>query len=68
MTEMAYHSRQYGNTEILAETFTEGAREAGDKVNLINTSERRLKKDIQQRGILGNGEGGRPRNEEKQKG
>jgi multimeric flavodoxin WrbA len=37
-----YHSQQYGNTKILAEAFAEGAREAGAKVNLINTNERRV--------------------------
>ncbi len=36
-----YHSQQYGNTKILAEALAEGAREAGGKVNLINTNERR---------------------------
>jgi multimeric flavodoxin WrbA len=37
-----YHSQQYGNTKILAEALAEGAREAGAKVNLINTNERRV--------------------------
>ena len=32
-----YHSQQYGNTKILAEALAEGVREAGEKVNLINT-------------------------------
>jgi NAD(P)H dehydrogenase (quinone) len=37
-----YHSQQYGNTKILAEALAEGAREAGAKVSLINTNERRV--------------------------
>ena len=37
-----YHSQQYGNTKILAEALADGAREAGAKVNLINTNERRV--------------------------
>ena len=37
-----YHSQQYGNTKILAEALAEGAQEAGGKVNLINTNERRV--------------------------
>jgi len=37
-----YHSQQYGNTKILAEALAEGVREAGGKVNLINTNERRV--------------------------
>jgi len=37
-----YHSQQYGNTKILAEAVAEGVQEAGGKVNLINTSERRV--------------------------
>lgn len=37
-----YHSQQYGNTKILAEALAEGAREAGGKVSLINTNERRV--------------------------
>ncbi len=37
-----YHSQQYGNTKILAEAVGEGIREAGGKVNLINTNERRV--------------------------
>jgi len=37
-----YHSQQYGNTKILAEAVAEGVREAGGKVNLINTNERRV--------------------------
>jgi len=37
-----YHSQQYGNTKILAESLAEGARGAGAEVNLINTNERRL--------------------------
>jgi len=37
-----YHSQQYGNTKTLAEALADGAREAGAKVNLINTNERRV--------------------------
>jgi multimeric flavodoxin WrbA len=37
-----YHSQQYGNTKILAESVAEGVREAGAEVNLINTNERRV--------------------------
>lgn len=37
-----YHSQQYGNTKVLAEAVAEGVREAGGKVNLINTNERRV--------------------------
>ena len=37
-----YHSQQYGNTKILAESLAEGAREAGAEVSLINTNERRV--------------------------
>ena len=37
-----YHSQQYGNTKILAEAIAAGVREAGGKVNLINTNERRV--------------------------
>ena len=37
-----YHSQQYGNTKILAEAVAEGVQEAGGKVNLINTNERRV--------------------------
>jgi NAD(P)H dehydrogenase (quinone) len=37
-----YHSQQFGNTKVLAEALTEGAREAGAEVNLINTNERRV--------------------------
>ena len=37
-----YHSQQYGNTKILAEALAEGAREAGAKVDHINTNERRV--------------------------
>jgi len=37
-----YHSRQYGNTKILAEALAEGAREAGAEVSLIKTNERRV--------------------------
>ncbi|MGZ3614322.1 MAG: flavodoxin family protein [Thermodesulfobacteriota bacterium] len=37
-----YHSQQYGNTKILAQSVAEGVREAGAEVNLINTNERRV--------------------------
>ncbi len=37
-----YHSQQYGNTKILAEAVAEGVRDAGGKVNLINTNEHRV--------------------------
>jgi multimeric flavodoxin WrbA len=37
-----YHSQQFGDTKLLAEALAEGAREAGAKVNLINTNERRV--------------------------
>jgi multimeric flavodoxin WrbA len=37
-----YHSQQYGNTKTLAEALAEGVREAGEKVDLINTNERRV--------------------------
>ena len=37
-----YHSQQFGNTKVLAESLAEGAREAGAKVELINTNERRV--------------------------
>jgi len=37
-----YHSQQFGNTKVLAEALTEGAREAGAEVDLINTNERRV--------------------------
>jgi multimeric flavodoxin WrbA len=40
-----YHSQQYGNTKILAEALADGAREAGAKVELINTNERRVTLD-----------------------
>ena len=37
-----YHSQQYGNTKILAESVAEGVREAGGEVELVNTNERRI--------------------------
>jgi multimeric flavodoxin WrbA len=37
-----YHSQQYGNTKILAGALADGAREAGAKVELINTNEHRV--------------------------
>jgi multimeric flavodoxin WrbA len=37
-----YHSQQYGNTKILAEALAEGVREAGGKVDLVNTNDRRI--------------------------
>jgi len=37
-----YHSQQFGDTKLLAEALADGAREAGAKVNLINTNERRI--------------------------
>jgi len=37
-----YHSQQFGDTKLLAETLAEGARETGAEVNLINTNERRV--------------------------
>jgi len=39
---LIYHSQQFGNTKVLAETLAEGARGAGAEVNLINTNERRV--------------------------
>ncbi len=37
-----YHSQQYGNTKMLAEALAQGIREAGEKVELVNTNERRV--------------------------
>jgi len=37
-----YHSQQFGDTKLLAEALADGAREAGAKVNLSNTNERRI--------------------------
>jgi multimeric flavodoxin WrbA len=37
-----YHSQQYGNTKILASALADGVRDAGDKVLMINTNERRV--------------------------
>jgi multimeric flavodoxin WrbA len=37
-----YHSQQYGNTKMLAESLAEGVREAGAEVHLVNTNERRV--------------------------
>jgi multimeric flavodoxin WrbA len=40
-----YHSQQFGNTKILAEALSEGAREEGAEVALINTNEKRVTMD-----------------------
>ncbi|MBW1612535.1 MAG: FprA family A-type flavoprotein [Deltaproteobacteria bacterium] len=40
-----YHSQQFGDTKALAEAFADGARNAGAKVELINTNERRVALD-----------------------
>jgi multimeric flavodoxin WrbA len=40
-----YHSQQFGNTKVLAQMLAEGAREAGAKVELLNTNERRVALD-----------------------
>lgn len=37
-----YHSQQYGNTKLLAESVAEGIREAGGQADLVNTNERRI--------------------------
>jgi multimeric flavodoxin WrbA len=37
-----YHSQQYGNTREIAEALADGAREAGARVETINTNERRV--------------------------
>jgi len=37
-----YHSQQYGNTKMLAEALADGVREAGGRVNLVNTNEQRI--------------------------
>jgi multimeric flavodoxin WrbA len=37
-----YHSQQYGDTESLAQSIAEGVREAGARVELINTNEHRV--------------------------
>jgi len=37
-----YHSQQYGHTGELADALAEGAREAGAKVEKINTNEQRV--------------------------
>jgi len=33
-----YHSKEYGNTEAMAEAVVEGAKTAGAKVTLLNTN------------------------------
>ena len=40
-----YHSQQYGDTEALAQAFSEGIREAGAAFEMINTNERRISLD-----------------------
>jgi len=40
-----YHSQQFGNTKMLAESLAEGVRQAGAEVELINTNEQRLTLD-----------------------
>jgi multimeric flavodoxin WrbA len=40
-----YHSQQYGNTKIMAESVAEGIRDAGGEVELVNTNERRIDLD-----------------------
>jgi multimeric flavodoxin WrbA len=37
-----YHSRQFGNTRLMAEALAQGAREGEAEVELINTNERRV--------------------------
>ena len=40
-----YHSQQFGDTKVLAESFAEGAREAGAEIELIGTNARRVTLD-----------------------
>lgn len=40
-----YHSQQFGDTKSLAEAFAKGVREAGGKVEMIRTNERRVTLD-----------------------
>lgn len=40
-----YHSQQYGNTKLLAESLADGIREAGGQADLVNTNERRITLD-----------------------
>jgi multimeric flavodoxin WrbA len=40
-----YHSQQYGNTRVLAESVAEGVREAGGEFQLVNTNQRRVTLD-----------------------
>jgi multimeric flavodoxin WrbA len=37
-----YHSQQYGNTKLLAESVAEGIRKAGGQADLVNTNERAI--------------------------
>ena len=37
-----YHSQQYGHTREIAEALADGAREAGARVETINTNEQRV--------------------------